>query len=124
MKQQFSKSWKGSKQPRKQRKYAYNAPLHTKRRLMAACLSDDLRKQIGKKSLPLKKKDVVKIMRGSFKGKSGKINAVSTKKLSAYIDGIEASRRDGTKVFVPIKSSNLMIIELNSEDSRRLNKNG
>ncbi len=116
--------WKGSKQPRKQRKYVYNAPLHLKRRLMTACLSHDLRKQIGKRSLPLKKKDVVKVMRGSFKGKTGKINAVSTKKLAAYIDGIEASRRDGTKVFVPIKSSNLMIIELNSEDSRRLNKNG
>ncbi len=124
MKQQFSKSWKRSKQPRKQRKYLYNAPLHMKRSLMAACLSDDLRKKVGKRSIPLKKKDVVKIMRGSFKGKTGKINAVSTKKLAAYIDGIEASRRDGTKVFVPIKSSNLMIIELSSEDSRRLNKNG
>ncbi len=124
MKKQFSKTWKGSKQPRKQRKYIHNAPLHLKRRLMAACLSDGLRKQLGKRSLPLKKKDVVKVMRGSFKGKTGKINAVSTKKLAAYIDGIEASRRDGTKVFVPIKSSNLMIIELNSEDGRRLNKNG
>ncbi len=124
MKQQFSKTWKGSRQPRKQRKYLYNAPLHLKRRLMAACLSDDLRKQLGKRSLPLKKKDVVRIMRGGFKGKTGKVNAVSTKKFSAYIDGIEASRRDGTKVSVPIKSSNLMIIELNSEDSRRLNKNG
>ncbi len=124
MKQQFSKTWKGSKQPRKQRKYLYNAPLHMKRGLMAAHLSDELRKQLGKRSIPLKKKDVVKVMRGSFKGKTGKINSVSTKKLAAYIDGIEASRRDGTKVLVPIKSSNLMITELNSEDSRRLNKNG
>lgn len=124
MKQQFSKTWKGSKQPRKQRKYLYNAPLHMKRGLMAAHLSAELRKQLGKRSIPLKKKDVVKVMRGSFKGKTGKINSVSTKKLAAYIDGIEASRRDGTKVLVPIKSSNLMITELNSEDSRRLNKNG
>src|SRR3989338_4698949 len=108
MKQQFSKTWNGSRQPRKQRKYLHNTQLHLKRSLMAAHLSDGLRKQLGKRSLPLKKKDVVKVMRGSFKGKTGKINAVSTKKLAAYIDGIEVSRRDGTKVFVPIKSSNLM----------------
>ncbi len=124
MKQQFSKAWNSSRQPRKQRKYLHNLQHHLKHNLMAAHLSKELKKQHGKRSLPIKKNDVVKVMKGSFKGKTGKINAVSTKKLAAYIDGVETSRRDGTKVFIPIKASNLMIIELNSEDARRLSKNG
>lgn len=124
MKQQFSKTWNSSKQPRKQRKYLHNLPQHLKHKLMAAHLSEELKKQHGKRSMPIKKNDVVKVMRGKFRGKTGKINAVSTKKLAAYIDGVETSRRDGTKVFVPVKASNLMIIELNSEDTRRVNKNG
>ena len=60
------------------------------------------------------------MLKGGFKGKVGKVNSVSIKKLSAYIDGVESSRRDGTKVFVPVKASNLMIIELNTDDSRRI----
>lgn len=124
MKQQFSKTWNSSKQPRKQRKYLYNLPQHLKHRLMSAHLSEALQKQHGKRSIPVKKNDMVKVMKGKFRGKTGKINSVSTKKLAAYIDGVETSRRDGTKVFIPVKASNLMIIELNSEDARRLNKNG
>ncbi len=124
MKTQFSKTWKGSVQPRKQRKYLHNLPRHLKHRLMAATLSKELRKKHGKRSIPVKKNDMVKVLRGSFSGKTGKISSVSTKKIAAYIEGVETSRRDGTKVLVPIKASNLMIIELNEQDSRRLNKNG
>ena len=34
MKKEFSKNWKASKQPRKQRKYRANAPLHLKRKMI------------------------------------------------------------------------------------------
>jgi len=120
MKTHFSKSWKRSIQPRKQRKYRYNAHSHIKHRLLSAHLSAELRKLHSRRNIPVKKNDLVKVLRGSFKGKTGKVNSMSTKKLAAYIDGVESSRRDGTKTFVPIKVSNLMIIELNTEDSRRL----
>ncbi|MBS3133497.1 50S ribosomal protein L24 [Candidatus Woesearchaeota archaeon] len=120
MKAYFSKSWNRSIQPRKQRKYRYNAHLHLKQKLLSAHLSAELRKRYGKRSIPVKKNDTVKVLKGGFKGKVGKVNSVSIKKLSAYIDGVESSRRDGTKVFVPVKASNLMIIELNTDDSRRI----
>ncbi|MBI2664743.1 50S ribosomal protein L24 [Candidatus Woesearchaeota archaeon] len=112
MKNAFSKNWNRSVQPRKQRKYRYNLPAHLKKKMLSAHLSSELRSRHKKRSMPLRKSDVVKVMRGSFKGKTGKVNAISTKKLAAYIDGVESSRRDGTKVFVPIKTSNLMIMEL------------
>ena len=120
MKTQFSKSWKRSIQPRKQRKYRYNAHAHIKHRLLSTHLSAELREQHGRRNIPVKKNDLVKVLRGSFKGKTGKVNSMSTKKLAAYIDGVESSRRDGTKTFVPIKVSNLMIIELNTDDNRRI----
>lgn len=123
MKTLFSGAWKSSIQPRKQRKYRYNALYHLKHSLMSAHLSSELRKQYKKRSIAVKKNDVVKVLRGSFRGKVGKVNSVSIKKLAAYIDGIESSRRDGTKSFVPIKTSNLMIMELRKDDNKRF-KNG
>jgi len=120
MKKKFSTKWKSSKQPRKQRKYAAQAPLHKKRKLLSANLSKDLRKKYEKRNLPLKKGDVVKIMRGKFKNKSGKISSVNSKTLKIHVDGISVKKRDGSKVNVNLKPSNLQITELNLEDKKRL----
>ena len=49
MKKDFSKSWKSSRQPRKQRKYVFNAPLHIRHKLVSANLSKELRKKYGKR---------------------------------------------------------------------------
>jgi len=45
MKQKFSTTWKASKQPRKQRKYSANAPLHIKRKMLSANLSKTLERE-------------------------------------------------------------------------------
>jgi large subunit ribosomal protein L24 len=63
MKTDFSKSWKSSKQPRKQRKYLYNMDLHNVKKLMSAHLSKELMKKYGKRNIPIRKGDKVKIMR-------------------------------------------------------------
>lgn len=120
MKKQFSTSWKASKQPRKQRKYLANAPLHLKKKLIGANLSKDLRKKHNKRNLPLKKGDVVKIMRGKFKGKTGKVTEVRMKYRKIIIEGIQTKKQDGSKANIPLRASNLQIIELNLEDKKRL----
>ena len=122
MKQKFSKSWKASKQPRKQRKYIANAPLHIKRKLLSANLSKELRKKHNKRNIPVIKGDIVKIMRGKFKNKKGKIIKVKIKALKIMIEGIQVKKQDGSKVNVPLRASNLQIIELNLEDKKRLKK--
>ena len=119
MKRKFSKSWKSSKQPRKQRKYAANAPLHLKRKLLSVNLSKDLRKKYSKRNIPLRKGDVVKIMRGKFKGKQGRVMKVKTKMEKVFIEKIQIKKRDGSSVNVPMKASNLQITELNTEDRKR-----
>ena len=119
MKKEFSLGWKRSKQRRKQRKYLANAPLHIRRKLMSSNLSKELRKKYGRRSFPLRKNDVVKIMRGKFAGKTGKVNEVDLKRLRVSIEGIQNQKKEGTKVNVFFHASKLQIIELNLEDKKR-----
>jgi len=119
MKQKFSTKWIGSKQPRKQRKYRYNLPLHLRHKLLSANLSKDLRKKYSRRSFPLRKSDTVKIMRGKFKKKTGKVSIVNLSKLKVAIEGVQVQKKDGTKVNIYFDPSNLQIIELNLEDTER-----
>jgi large subunit ribosomal protein L24 len=121
MKRKFSKHWKASSQPRKQRKYVFNAPLHIRHKLVSANLSKELRKKYGKRSFPLRKGDSVKIMIGEFKKKTGKIESVDLKRLRMSIEGIQRTKKDGSKVNVWFDSSNLQIQGLNLEDKKRIN---
>ena len=111
--------WKSSKQPRKQRKYLANAPLHIKMKLMGVNLSKELRKKYQKRSVALRKKDTVKIMRGKFKGKKGKVIKVLLKTQKVEVEGIQIKKQDGSKVNIKLRPSNLQIIELNVEDKKR-----
>lgn len=119
MKQEFSTSWKSSKQPRKQRKYNHNAPLHLQRKMLSAHLDKELRKKYSRRSLELRKGDEVKIMRGKFKKKQGKVDTVNLKKAAVSIEGIQNTKKDGTKTAVWIHASKLKITAINSEDKKR-----
>ncbi len=119
MKNDFSRAWVASKKPSKQRKYRANAPLHIQRRFLSSHLSKELRIKHKKRAIAIRKGDTVKIMRGQFRGKAGKIERTDIKRTKAYITGIETKRKDGTKALYPIEPSNLMLTELNMEDKRR-----
>ncbi len=119
MKRKFSKTWNRSKQPRKQRKYRYNAPLNIKSKFLGCHLSKALREKYKKRSVVVRNGDSIKVLRGQFKGKTGKIDKVDIKKCKVYITGIEVSKKDGTKALYPIHPSNIVINELNLEDKHR-----
>jgi large subunit ribosomal protein L24 len=108
-----------SKQPRKQRKFLYTAPLHIRRKMMAAHLSKELKQKYKTRSLPVRKGDEVQVMRGEFAGKIGKISRVDLKGYKVYIEGVTRKKTIGTEVQVPIHPSKLKIINLNLEDERR-----
>jgi large subunit ribosomal protein L24 len=122
MKKEFSTAWKASKQPRKQRKYLAKAPLHLKRKILGSNLSKDLRAKYGIRTLVVRTGDKVKIMRGKFSGKQGKVIVVKTRLAKIYIEGMQAKKVDGSKVNVPLKASNLQIIELNLDDKKRMKR--
>lgn len=120
MKNEFSKNWKSSKQPRKQRKYLAKAPLHIKRKLISVNLSKELRKKHGMRNIPIKKGDTVKIMKGKFKRKQGKVSEVKLKMSKIIVEGIQKTKQDSSKVNVKLQPSNLQIVELNLGDKKRL----
>ncbi|MEK6819950.1 MAG: 50S ribosomal protein L24 [Nanoarchaeota archaeon] len=119
MKKKFSKHWKGSKLPRKQRKYVANLPLHLKKKLVSVNLSKELRKKQGKRNVSVRKNDTVKIMRGKFKKKQGKVLEVKLKTGKIIVEGIQTKKMDGSKVNVSMRASNLQIVELDLSDKRR-----
>ena len=117
---EFSSHWKESSKVKKQRKFRYNSPRHIRRKLLSSHLSKELKKKYGRRSFELRKGDEVKIMRGSHKGKIGKVLELNSYKIKTYIEGIQISKKDGTKVNVPLDPSNLILISLNLEDKRRV----
>ena len=115
----FSTSWKASKQPRKQRKYLKKAPLHLKQKQMSAHLSKALRENHKVRSIQLRKGDGIKVMRGQFKGKTGKIERIDLKRHKLYITGIEVLKRDGSKALVALTPSNMLVDSINLDDKKR-----
>ena len=116
----WSKHWKSSKKPRKQRKYAFNAPLHIARKLLSSTFSNDLHTKYKKRNTPLRKGDTVKIMRGQFKGKTGKVEKINLKKQRITIEGIFLTKKDNNKTPYLLHPSKLMITELVTDDKKRI----
>lgn len=110
-----------SKKPKVQRRVLYNLPLHKKRPLVSAHLSKELKAKLGTgaRSIPLRKGDRVKIMRGTHRKKTGKIIEVDLGSSMAYIEGIVARKAKGGEVPVAMRPSNLLIIEASFDDKER-----
>lgn len=119
MKQKFSVSWKSSRQARKQRKFIANAPNHIKQKLMSSHLSKDLRKKYARRSFQLRKGDTVKVMNGEYKNKSGKVSIMDLMNLKVAIEGIQITKKEGSKTNIYFQPSNLMITELSLDDKKR-----
>jgi large subunit ribosomal protein L24 len=120
MKSKFSTHWLSSKQPRKQIKFAANAPLHLRHKFLSANLSKELRKKYDKRSLPVRKGDEVLVMRGAFKKKKAKIATVDVKRTRVSLESIQRTKKDGTKVNVWFAPSSLQIQTPTLDDKKRL----
>jgi len=108
-----------SKKPGKQRKALYKAPMHKKHKLLGARLSKELTKQLKKRTLGIRSGDEVKVMRGNFKGKTGKITKVMLKKGRVFVENIKRNKVSGEEVNVPIHPSNLLITSASMDDKKR-----
>ncbi len=101
-----------SKQPRKKRKERYQAPLHKARSYLHCNVAKEIRKKVGSRSALVRRGDTVKVMRGTFKKKTGKVVEVDYKTLKVFVEGMTAQGRKSKKrSFLPFDSSNLQIID-------------
>ena len=64
-------------------------------RKMSASLSPELKKQHNCRSIPVRKEDEVRIVRGTFKGKEGKVVQVYRKKWVIHVDKVTRDKVNG-----------------------------
>jgi len=116
----MKKNAKLTKQPSKQRKMLYQAPLHKRRKMLTAPLSPTLAEKEGVKSLVIRKGDTVRIRRGSFRGIEGEVSKVGLKNMLVTIEGVTFEKSDGSAQHFPVRACNCEIINLkNMKDKRR-----
>lgn len=108
-----------SKQPRKQRKIRFNAPLHSRQKFMGARLSPELSQKYNTRSAPVIVGDTVSVMRGDFAGVSGRVESVDLKRMKITVQGVIVTKVDGTEVLRPISPSNVRITKLELKDKKR-----
>ena len=97
---------------RTQRKLQLGAPSSVKRKLMSSHLNKSLREQYKIRSLPIKRGDEVKILKGKGKGKTGKVVQVYRKRNCIYVDKVQREKQNGQMVFLPIKPCYCVIEKL------------
>ncbi len=108
-----------SKQPRKQRKALFRAPLHRRQKLVSAHLSEKLRKEYERRSLPVRRGDTVRVLRGDFRGHEGVVERVDLKRMRIFITGVTVQRSDGSERLYPVHPSNVEIVKLELKDEER-----
>ena len=110
-----------SSKARNQRKARANAPIHVKRKMLSAHLSDDLSKEYGKRSARVCVGDTVLVLRGAegIRGVEGKVIGVDTNEGRITVEGITISQADKTEVARPVHASNVVITKLNLDDAWR-----
>lgn len=108
-----------SSQPRKQRKFRFNAPHHIRSRFINSRLSEELTKKYGR-TVRVIVGDTVKVMRGDAAGTEGKVREIDVKREKIVVEGVSVAKADGKEEPRPIHPSNLMITKLNLEDAKRV----
>ena len=99
-----------SAQPRKKRKFQYTAPLHLAAKFLNAHLSKELRVKMKKRAMRVRKGDTVKILKGKFRGLSGKVTGVSRGLIT--IEGAIIKKLGGTEIPVEVNPSNVVITQI------------
>jgi len=107
--------------PDTERTKRYKSKLHTKKGFLHAHLGKDLRSKMKakKRSLLVHKGDKVKIMRGGFRGKTGKITDVNYIHSKVTIEGITRKNLKAKEVPVPFDASNLLLLDLEMTKERK-----
>lgn len=70
------------------------------------------------RSLPIRRDDEVLIVRGSSKGREGKVVQVYRKKFVIHVDRVTRDKTNGTTVQLPIHPSNVVITKIKTDKDR------
>ncbi|EKM55363.1 uncharacterized protein PHACADRAFT_161341 [Phanerochaete carnosa HHB-10118-sp] len=104
---------------RKSRKAHFAAPSSVRRKIMSSALSKELRGKHSTRSLPIRKDDEVRIVRGKYKGREGKVTQVYRKKWVVHVERVQRDKSNGSSVPIGIHPSNVVITTIKLDKDRR-----
>ncbi|KAK9374816.1 60S ribosomal protein uL24 [Lipomyces chichibuensis] len=102
----------------KSRKAHFAAPSSVKRVIMSAPLSKELREKYKVRSVPIRKDDEISVVRGSYKGKEGKVTQVYRLKYIIQVEKLTKDKVDGSSVPVSVHPSKVVITKLKLDKDR------
>ncbi|KAI2611020.1 putative 60S ribosomal protein L26-1 [Hypoxylon fragiforme] len=103
---------------RKSRKAHFSASSGERRVIMSAPLSKELREKYNVRSIPVRKDDEVSIVRGSNKGREGKVTSVYRLKYQIHIERVTRDKASGQSVPLGIHPSKVVITKLKLDKDR------
>ncbi|KAI1107384.1 putative 60S ribosomal protein L26-1 [Jackrogersella minutella] len=103
---------------RKSRKAHFSASSGERRVIMSAPLSKELREKYNVRSIPIRKDDEVTIVRGSNKGREGKVISVYRLKYVIHIERVTREKASGQSVPLGIHPSKVVVNKLKLDKDR------
>ncbi|KAJ7046927.1 translation protein SH3-like domain-containing protein [Mycena alexandri] len=104
---------------RKSRKAHFSAPSSIRRKIMSSALSKELRTKHNARSLPIRKDDEVRIVRGKYKGREGKVTQVYRKKWVVHVERVQRDKSNGATAPIGVHPSNVVITTIKLDKDRR-----
>ncbi|GJN90841.1 hypothetical protein Rhopal_003855-T1 [Rhodotorula paludigena] len=104
---------------RKAHKAHFAAPSSERRKIMSASLSKELRAEYNTRSLPVRRDDEVKIVRGTYKGREGRIVTSQRKHFRIFVEGVSRDKGNGATVPIPVHPSNVQLTKLKLDKDRK-----
>jgi ribosomal protein uL24 len=105
--------------PRRQRKSLYTADSFERRRRMAVPLSRELRKRFGRRAVPVRKGDTVRVLAGSFVGREERVAKINRRDYAVTLDNVTLKMADEKLKPLEIRPGHLVITRLNLSDPWR-----
>ncbi|KAL8935721.1 MAG: hypothetical protein Q9216_005291 [Gyalolechia sp. 2 TL-2023] len=103
---------------RKSRKAHFSAPSSVRRTIMSAPLSKELRDKHNVRSIPIRKDDEITIVRGTNKGRAGKVTSVYRLKYVIHVERVVREKSNGQSVPLGIHPSKVQITKLKGDKDR------
>ncbi|MEM4255307.1 MAG: 50S ribosomal protein L24 [Candidatus Norongarragalinales archaeon] len=109
---------KVSSQPSKKRKALFQAPLHLRQKLVSVHLGKELRKQMKKRSVAIRKGDKVLVLKGKHKKREGLVSRVDLGALKVFVEGITVKNQRGKEFLAGLNPSHLVALQLGDRKAR------
>jgi len=85
---------------------------------MSSALSKEMKDKYKVGSMPIRKGDRVKIVRGGYKEKEGRVETVYRRRWVIHVEGVSVSKPSGDSKPIGIHPSNVVITELKMDKDR------